>query len=47
MRKLPSLFKDCSSKLLLKLTQHAPAGEFADYDDTIKFFKVMIFFGNF
>lgn len=41
LRKLPGLFKNCTSKLLLKLTQHQPTGEFADFEENIKFFKVI------
>lgn len=38
--KIPSTFVKFSSKLIKRLTQHAPSGEFPDFEETITFFKV-------
>lgn len=34
------IFKNCSSKLLKRLTQTAPNGEYPEFEETIKYFKV-------
>lgn len=37
--KIPELLKDCSSKLLKRLTQ-IEGGDFPNFEETIQFFKV-------
>lgn len=39
---LPKMLSHCSSKLLKRLTQLQPNGEFPDFKDTISFFKVIL-----
>lgn len=41
--KIPNMFISFSSKLIKRLTQLAPVGEFPDFKETIKFFKVFSF----
>lgn len=38
--KIPKIFASFSSKLIKRLTQFAPDGEFPDFKETITFFKV-------